>query len=190
MSVRKFKHCMLGELGVGKTSIVLRYVEGIFDPSCKSTLGVNFLTKTCKVKGKKIDLNIWDTAGSERFRSMVSMYYRGVSSCMIVYDITNRQSFEGVESWYNQIKSEQDCENILIEIVGTKSDLSTQRVVKTIEGENLATKFGCLFAEVTSVEGDSVDKAFNNILDKVDISQFHCSTDEAIPVVEDTHNCC
>ena len=112
MSERKYKHCMLGELGVGKTSIVLKYVEGTFDPNCKSTLGVNFLTKQCTVKGQQVDLNIWDTAGSERFRSMVSMYYRGVTSCMIVYDITNRETFEDIEGWYRQIKSEADCENV------------------------------------------------------------------------------
>ena len=106
MSELKIKHCMVGEAGVGKTSIVLRYVENIFDPKYELTMGVNFLTKRVQAQGKTFNVNIWDTAGSERFRSMVSMYYRGISSCMIVYDITDRESFDDVEGWFKEVKTE------------------------------------------------------------------------------------
>ena len=112
MTDKKYKHCMLGEENVGKTSIVLRYVNDKFDPNVVPTLGVNFLTKQVQSKGTTIDLNIWDTAGSERFRSMVAMYYRGVTSCMIVYDVTNKESFEDVEGWVKQLENESKNANV------------------------------------------------------------------------------
>ena len=182
MAEKKYKHCMLGEMGVGKTCIVLKYVDNVFDPNTSPTLGVNFLTKTVKTQGKTIEFNIWDTAGSERFRSMVSMYYRGVTSCMIVYDITNRESFEDVEGWYQQVKAEADNPNVVVAIVGTKIDLADKRQVSTEEGQAIATKLGCIFGEVTAATGDSIDKIFEKI-----ISEMNLTT--APPVIEQTPCC-
>ena len=176
MTEKKFKHCMLGEMGVGKTSIVSRYTSNVFDVNSAATLGVALITKDIELRGEKYEFNIWDTAGSERFRSMVSMYYRSISSCMIVYDITNRESFNAIEGWYKQFKNEADNPNAVIVVVGTKADLENERQVSTEEGQQLATQLGCLFAEVTSVSGDSVKNAFEKVIEEIDITT--CQTNK------------
>ena len=187
----KLKHCMVGEAGVGKTSIVVRYVEDIFDPKYELTMGVNFLTKTIEMDKKNIILNIWDTAGSERFRSMVSIYYHGITSCMIVYDITNRESFEDVEGWFTEVKLETKDDHVLICIVGTKSDLGSLRVVRKEEGEQLAMKLGCMFFEVTSIEGNSVEMMFQKMLEEIDFDKLpKTDTNQIIQVDEPVKKKC
>ena len=98
------------------------------------------------------------------------MYYRSISSCMIVYDITNRDSFNQVEGWLKQFKSEADNPNAVIIICGTKCDLENQRQISQQEGQELATKLGCLFAEVSAKDGDSVKKAFEKVIEEIDVT--------------------
>ncbi|KAL7714265.1 Rab family GTPase [Entamoeba marina] len=188
MSKRTLKHCMLGETSVGKTCIVLRYVNQVFDPKSKSTLGVNFITKKCDVKNHSVLMNIWDTAGSEKFRSMTSMYYRKATSCMIVYDITNRKSFEGIEEWYNKIREEEyNSQQAIIMIIGAKNDLGRQREVSKEEGECMARSLDCLFMEVSSKTGENIDLSFKCILDNIDLNNLE---DNSLPVLSDGDSSC
>ena len=112
MSDKRYKHCMFGEPGVGKTSILLRYVEDKFYEDKVPTLGKNNLIKQVESKGSTIYLNIWDTTACDRFSPTCFLYFRGVTSCMIVYDVTNRESFEDVEGYVKHVKCEVDNPNI------------------------------------------------------------------------------
>ncbi|ELP94175.1 hypothetical protein EIN_185820 [Entamoeba invadens IP1] len=190
--MQKFKLCMLGEMGVGKTCIVKRYLNHVFDSNTHDTVGCDFLTKVCQIGKKKIELSVWDTAGSEKFRSMLNMYYRNISSCMIVYDITSRLSFEKVEEWYNTVQKENDMNNekhVIVMIVAAKIDLAAKREVTKVEGENLAQRLGCLFTEVTSVSGDTVEVAFQFILDNLDLSVVPEEPQES-PDFSEQSSCC
>ncbi|ELP90310.1 hypothetical protein EIN_505160 [Entamoeba invadens IP1] len=151
------KHVLLGNLGVGKTCIAQRYALNQFLPNSPPTLCADFCTKRVQIAKVDVELNIWDTAGSERFRSMISMYYRGAKSCMIVYDITSKESFCSVEEWYNLLKDNiEDVNKTVVMIVGTKTDLEDKREVSVDEGVKLSQKLECLFMEVTSKEGESL----------------------------------
>ncbi|OAV86474.1 hypothetical protein PTTG_29884 [Puccinia triticina 1-1 BBBD Race 1] len=120
------KVVILGMQGVGKTSIVHRYTTGSFSYSLTSTIGASFCTKKLSVDGCKVRLQIWDTAGQERFRSMAPMYYRGANAAILVYDITNKDSFHDIENWLAELR-ENMSGDLVIQVVGSKADLAPAR---------------------------------------------------------------
>ena len=163
----KYKMCLIGDCNVGKTSLILTYTKEKSKRANAITLGANYLTKTIETRGRTIDVNIWDTAGSERFRSMTSMYFRGACAFLIVYDVTDRESFDGISGWLVQIKKEIDTTNVTICVVGNKCDLKEQRVVSTEEGEETATMLGCLFEECSSLDTQMVEKVFMKVFNEM-----------------------
>ena len=150
MSQDAIKLCIIGDSGVGKTCISSRLVDGAFKPDEKSTIGASFVSTT--IENTKIV--IWDTAGQEKYRSMVGMYYRGASGAIIVYDITNKQSFVDVTTWHTDLMKTA-TDDIALCVVGNKSDLTDFRQVPTEEGQELAEKLGALFYEGSALNGQS-----------------------------------
>jgi len=147
--------------------MVGRFVRDEFLPDTKSTIGVEFATKTLEMSdGSYIKAQIWDTAGQERYRSVTSSYYRGALGAMVVYDVTDVESFRNISMWIRDLKtnSEEDC---LVMLVGNKTDLSDDRAVTIREGRSLARKEGFAFIETSAKLSTGIDTAFERILEEI-----------------------
>ncbi|GAB2299709.1 Ras- protein Rab2BV [Dionaea muscipula] len=158
-----FKIVLIGDSGVGKSNILSRFTRNEFCLDSKSTIGVEFATRTLQVEGKVIKAQIWDTAGQERYRAITSAYYRGAVGALLVYDITKRQTFENCNRWLNELRDHADS-NIVIMLAGNKADLSHLRAVTEKDGHVLAENQGVAFLETSALESQNVDKAFQTIL--------------------------
>jgi len=150
---------LIGDTGVGKSCILLRFADDTFTDSYISTIGVDFRFRTVEIEKKTCKLQIWDTAGQERYRTITSAYYRGADAIVMVYDVTNRDSFRHVNDWLLEVtrySSEDTCKLL----VGNKSDLTGARVVATAEGEKFANELQVDFLETSAMDGSNVEKAF------------------------------
>lgn len=155
-----FKVVLLGEGCVGKTSIVLRYVEDKFNPQHISTLQASFLTKKVNLdNGNKVQLNIWDTAGQERFHALGPIYYRGSHGAILVYDITDQDSFQKVKNWVKELKRMLGSD-IILTIAGNKIDLEEQRTVPEDDAITYAESVGAHYFETSAKTNDNVDELF------------------------------
>ncbi|EDR25400.1 small GTPase RAB, putative [Entamoeba dispar SAW760] len=153
------KIVVIGDQSVGKTCISGRLVDGSFKPDEKSTIGASFVTTYLPIDGNNVKIVIWDTAGQEKYRSMVGMYYRGATVALICYDITSRSSFESLEGWYTDLMKVASSD-ISVAIVGNKTDLESTRVVQTTEGQSFADQHSALFFEVSAKTGQNVTELF------------------------------
>ncbi|WVZ05273.1 hypothetical protein V8G54_018619 [Vigna mungo] len=158
-----FKIVLIGDSGVGKSNILSRFTRNEFCLESKSTIGVEFATRTLQVEGKTVKAQIWDTAGQERYRAITSAYYRGAVGALLVYDITKRQTFENVQRWLRELRDHADS-NIVIMMAGNKSDLNHLRAVSTDDAQGLAEREGLSFLETSALEAFNVEKAFQTIL--------------------------
>ena len=154
-----FKVLIIGNSGVGKSCLLLRFAEDMFSDNYISTIGVDFKIRKIELDGKSIKLQIWDTAGQERFRTITKSYYRGSNGIVVVYDITDRESFEQVQHWMSEIDSHASADVCRL-LVGNKSDLEDKRAVKKEEGEALARQFGIPFLETSAKESLNVENMF------------------------------
>ena len=154
-----FKIIIIGDSGIGKSAVLFRFADDIYNNNYISTIGVDFKIKTIFVNSKIIKLQIWDTAGQERFRTITTSYYRGAHIIFMCYDITDRQSFQNLEMWYDEVKKYAGS-NIQIVICGTKMDLTAKREVSYEEGKEYANDHGFNFYETSSKENTSVDILF------------------------------
>ena len=158
-----FKIILLGDTAVGKSSIVARYTHNTFDEELKATIGVEFGAKTIVLEDKIIKAQIWDTAGQEKFGALTRYYYQGVSGSLMVYDITNKESFEHIREWNSVLM--QNTENTTIKIlIGNKSDLKAKREVKTETAVQYAQSEGMAFLETSALESTNVDMAFERLV--------------------------
>ena len=154
-----FKILLLGDSGVGKSSIILRYIENNFSQNLMNSIGVDFKLKNIEVKGKKVKLQVWDTAGQERFRTITTSYYKGAQAIIVVFDITDRDSFEHVKNWMADVdKFAKD--GVLRILSGNKCDLEHQRKVSKDEGKELASKYGINYIETSAKETTNIDELF------------------------------
>ncbi|XP_062500961.1 uncharacterized protein LOC134178168 [Corticium candelabrum] len=156
-----FKLLVIGDTGVGKTCVMLRYVDNTFSKSMLSTIGVDFKTKTIVVDRRHVKLQIWDTAGHERFRTITNAFYRGAMGVLLVYDITCQKSFSNITQWMKNIA--EQCaggDEPALLMVGNKSDLEDNRVVQFEQGQELATRYGVKFLETSAQSGKNVEEAF------------------------------
>ena len=136
-----FKTVLVGDSGVGKSNLLSVYIDKNFHNETKATVGVEFGAKKLNIEGKSIKAQIWDTAGQERYRSITSAYYKGAKGALIVFDLTNRESFVSVIRWFTEIKNE--CKSDLVTVlIGNKLDLEADRKVKTLEAMELAKELG------------------------------------------------
>mmetsp|Transcript_14237 Transcript_14237/g.18616 ORF Transcript_14237/g.18616 Transcript_14237/m.18616 type:complete len:209 (+) Transcript_14237:189-815(+) len=162
-----FKIVLLGDSGVGKSNLVWRFTKNEFNQDSKSTIGVEFATKTVQIEDNKmVKAQIWDTAGQERYRSIASSYYRGALGALLVYDITDQNSFNNAPMWLKEVEenSEKDC---LIMLVGNKMDLTEQRQVSVRDGRSYARKNGLAFIETSALDSTGVETAFQRILQEI-----------------------
>ena len=151
------KYIIIGDVNVGKTNLLLRYVHGQFRSDYNATVGVEFGAKNEIIGDKIYRIQVYDTAGSENFRSITRTYYKSSVCAIIVYDITSRESFNNVNVWVEDCKNET-AKTIQIVLVGNKTDLEDKRQVDTEEGEQLAEKYGILFKETSAKTGDNVNE--------------------------------
>ncbi|XP_076439231.1 uncharacterized protein LOC143278082 [Babylonia areolata] len=153
------KVVVLGSQGVGKTSVVIRYVGGMFTKTVSPTIGASFFTYKMTLDGYRIKLQVWDTAGQERFRSMAPMYYRKANAAMLVYDITSLESFYDIKDWVKELKRNVDTP-ITMCLLGNKSDLDSGRKVSREEAAEYATSIDALFFETSALKNTGIEDAF------------------------------
>lgn len=158
----KYKLVFLGDQAVGKTSIITRFMYDKFDNNYQATIGIDFLSKTMYLEDRTVRLQLWDTAGQERFRSLIPSYIRDSSVAIVVYDVTNRASFLSVNRWLEEVKNERGDDVILV-LVGNKTDQGEQRQVSTEEGEAKAAEYGIMFMETSAKAGFNVKALFRKI---------------------------
>ena len=161
-----FKLIIVGDTNVGKTNIMSKYIKDQFNITSKSTIGVEFGTKILEIDNKKVKAQIWDTAGQERYKSITSAYYKGAKGAFIVYDITNKSTFESVDKWIKDLNSYGD-KNLTMLLIGNKSDLEDKRIINKEEGEEKAKSFELGFIETSAYNGDNIDQAFDIMLKEV-----------------------
>ncbi|EPQ30572.1 uncharacterized protein PFL1_02096 [Pseudozyma flocculosa PF-1] len=160
--LRKFKLVFLGEQSVGKTSLITRFMYDTFDNTYQATIGIDFLSKTMYLEDRTVRLQLWDTAGQERFRSLIPSYIRDSSVAVVVYDITNRASFQNTSKWVDDVRAERG-NDVIIVLVGNKTDLSDKRQVTTEEAEKKAQEFNVMFIETSAKAGHNVKVLFKKI---------------------------
>ena len=161
-----YKLILIGDSGVGKTNILSKYVNNEFSFATQSTVGVEFGSKIIKKGEKTIKLQIWDTAGQERYKSITSAYYKGSKGALIVYDITRKATFENVDKWIDELK-EKGSDNILIMLVGNKSDLEDKREVQTDEVAKKTRQYKIAFCETSALNGTNIEHAFDSLVDEI-----------------------
>ncbi|CAN8267386.1 unnamed protein product [Cochlearia groenlandica] len=164
-----FKVVLIGDSGVGKSNLLSRFARNEFSLESKSTIGVEFANRSLNIDGDKvIKAQIWDTAGQERYRAITSAYYRGAVGALIVYDVTRHATFSSVETWLKEVRSHTDP-NIVVMLVGNKSDLRHLVAVQTEDAKSFAEKESLYFMETSALESTNVEKAFSEVL-----TQIHC----------------
>ncbi|KAF9085741.1 hypothetical protein BGX29_011183 [Mortierella sp. GBA35] len=162
-----FKIVLIGDSGVGKSNLLSRFTRGDFNLESKSTIGVDFGARTVQVEdGKMIKAQIWDTAGQERYRAITSAYYRGAVGALLLYDITQHGTYESVSRWLSEVREHADA-NIIVMLVGNKSDLRHLRSIHTEEAKGFAEENGLMFIETSALDATNVDIAFTNLLTEI-----------------------
>jgi len=153
------KLLLIGDSGVGKSCLLLRFSEDSFAPSFITTIGIDYKIRTIELEGKKIKLQIWDTAGQERFRTITTAYYRSAMGVLLVYDVTDDKSFANIKNWIRNIE-QHASENINKVLVGNKCDLMDKRIIDTQRGQSLADEFKIPFFETSAKNAIKVEDAF------------------------------
>ncbi|KAL0300650.1 UNVERIFIED_CONTAM: Ras-related protein RABA1d [Sesamum calycinum] len=161
-----FKLVLIGDSGVGKSNLLSRFTRNEFSLESKSTIGVEFATRSLPVDGKVIKAQIWDTAGQERYRAITSAYYRGAVGALLVYDVTRHSTFENVERWLRELRDHTDP-NIVVMLIGNKSDLRHLVAVSTEDGKSFAERESLYFMETSALESINVDNAFSEVLTQI-----------------------
>ena len=163
-----YKVLLLGDSTVGKTCFLIKYTDKTFQDVHMATIGLDYRLKNMTLKsGKNVKLQIWDTAGQDRFRAITKNYYKGANGIILIYDVTNPQTFDNVKGWISQIREEAN-QNVLIYIVGNKIDMKEERKIKTEDGEKLAGDYGFPFVETSAKEGININETFEDLVEKID----------------------
>lgn len=158
------KVILIGDSGVGKSSLLYRYTDNDWNPHYIATIGVDFKVTTFERGGKILKLQLWDTAGQERFKTITQSYYRGAHGVLIVFDVTNRESFQNVSTWLREVRSLTPT-NVPVVLVANKCDLGGQRQVSEQEGRGLAAEIGCTYVEASAKADTGVEQAFHTLVD-------------------------
>jgi len=156
------KILLVGESGVGKSCLLLRFAEGTFSQSFISTIGVDFKMKKVTLNDRVVKLQVWDTAGQERYRTIVSSFYRGAHGIILTFDVTDINSFLKVRHWLSEIRKNAP-EGTRVLLVGNKSDLQSKRMVDAKEAQSFAEKSGLKYMETSAKEGTNVEEVFTTL---------------------------
>mmetsp|Transcript_61522 Transcript_61522/g.168991 ORF Transcript_61522/g.168991 Transcript_61522/m.168991 type:complete len:210 (+) Transcript_61522:227-856(+) len=161
-----FKYIIIGDTGVGKSCLLLQFTDKRFQPVHDLTIGVEFGARMVNIDNRQIKLQIWDTAGQESFRSITRSYYRGAAGALLVYDITRRDTFNHLTRWLEEAKQNSNP-NMVIMLIGNKSDLHMRRAVSFKEGEQFAEEHGLIFLETSAKTAANVEQAFIKTAEKI-----------------------
>eukprot|EP00347_Sterkiella_histriomuscorum_P005301 403357125 len=162
-----FKIVLIGDAGVGKSNLLLRYTKNQFKINSQSTIGVEFATRNLKMGDDcYVKAQIWDTAGQERYRAITNAYYRNAVGALMVYDISKPNSFENIQKWMQELRDHADS-NIAITLIGNKSDLKHLRAVKFEDAQKLAQTYQIPFIETSALNSMNVDAAFMNLINEI-----------------------
>ncbi|KAE8669803.1 Ras-related protein RABA1i [Hibiscus syriacus] len=172
-----FKLVLIGDSGVGKSNLLTRFTKNEFTLDSKPTIGVEFATRNIHVDNKVVKAQIWDTAGQERYRAITSAYYRGALGALLVYDVTRNFTYESIERWLKELREHTD-DNIVIMLVGNKSDLRHLRAVRTEDGKAFAENENIYFMETSALESHNVENAFAEVLTHM----YHLAKRKALEV--------
>lgn len=162
-SLLKFKLIVVGDQSTGKSCILNRFANEIFEENYQATIGLDFQSKTVNIKGHDIRLVLYDTAGQEKFRSLIPMYIREAQIILLVYDVTNKESFDSIPKWFSEVLDVKNDEAVFA-LIGNKIDLIDNRQVTYEEGKKLANEKNIIFEEVSAKDGQNFDELFNNKL--------------------------
>jgi small GTP-binding protein len=160
------KIVLIGDSGVGKTNLLARFTRDQFNPDSKSTIGVEFATKTLEIEGKTVKAQIWDTAGQERYRAITSAYYRGAIGALLLYDVSASLTFQSLTRWLKELRDNADS-NIAVMLVGNKCDLQELRAVSTDEGVGFAKSENLLFIETSALDSTNVTESFTRLMTEI-----------------------
>ena len=161
------KYIIVGDSSVGKSNILLRFSRNVFDPGHQATLGIEFANKHILYNNIDYLVQVWDTAGQENFRSVTRAYYKASAVAMVVYDITNEESFKNIQSWIKDCK-DLAPKTVQMVLIGNKSDLEESRVITKERGEELARENRMMFFETSALNGNGVEEAFQKSIELVD----------------------
>lgn len=156
------KLLLIGDSGVGKSCLLLRFSDDSFTTSFITTIGIDFKIKTIELDGKRIKLQIWDTAGQERFRTITTAYYRGAMGILLVYDVTDDQSFQNIRNWIRNIE-QHAADNVDKILIGNKCDMESAKAVTKAQGQALADEYSIKFFETSAKNNINVTEAFTSI---------------------------
>lgn len=178
------KVMLIGDSGVGKTCLLVRFKDGAFlSGSFISTVGIDFRNKVVDVDGTKIKLQIWDTAGQERFRSITRGYYRDANALLLLYDVTNKASFDNIRAWLTEI-NEYAQDDVVIMLLGNKADMGGDKIIRREDGERLARDHNVAFMETSAKTGMNVDLAFMAIAKDLKMKRTRKPDEPAFNVAE------
>ncbi|KAG2590676.1 ras-related protein RABA1f-like [Panicum virgatum] len=175
-----FKVVLIGDSGVGKSNLLSRFARDEFSLETRSTIGVEFATKTVQVDEKLVKAQMWDTAGQERYRAITSAYYRGAVGALVVYDVTRRITFENAERWLRELRDHTDA-NIVVMLVGNKADLRHLRAVSPEDAAAFAERHGTFSMETSALDATNVERAFAEVLRQI----YHVVSRNALDIGED-----
>jgi Ras-related protein Rab-8A len=168
----------IGDSGVGKSNLLLRFTDEVFSPSFITTIGIDFRSKVETIDGKRVKINVWDTAGQDRFKTITQAYYKGADGVMLVYDVTDEKSFRSIKSWMKSLENYAD-DSIKKILVANKCDLATDRVVASSKGMDLAKEYGISYFECSAKTGDGVLEAFASLA-RISIRESHSETQDVV----------
>jgi small GTP-binding protein len=165
-SLTKFKALVIGDSGVGKSNLLLRFAQDKYESAYLSTVGVDYYNRTVSIDGESVQLQMWDTAGQERFRTITRSYYRGSQGILVAYDVTNDDSFENVKHWLGEIERNAG-RDVITMLVGNKSDLESSRRVTYQRGKEFADSMGIGFFETSAKENRNVEAVFKGLAKQI-----------------------
>ncbi|KAI3437877.1 hypothetical protein D9Q98_000323 [Chlorella vulgaris] len=160
------KVVLIGDSGVGKTNCLSRFTRQEFAQASKPTIGVEFATRALTVDEDLVKIQIWDTAGQERYRAITNAYYRGAVGALVVYDVTRSPTFESIPRWLTELR-EHASSDMVVMLVGNKTDLTDQREVSVQQGQALAEQEGLMFIETSAADGSNVEAAFTRVAGQI-----------------------
>ncbi|PSN33467.1 Ras-related protein Rab-27A [Blattella germanica] len=177
------KFLALGDSGVGKTSFLYQYTDGTFNSRFISTVGIDFREKRLVYKSQgrsqRVHLQLWDTAGQERYRSLTTAFYRDAMGFLLLFDLTNEQSFLEIRNWLDQLRTHAYCEDPDVVLCGNKCDLEDRRIISEQRAKETAEKYGMLYLETSAMTGHNVSRAVDMLLDRV-MKRMEMAVDRAM----------